>query len=113
LGTRNQDSRRSTRLPLHIPVIVTALASESDLHTECTTVFVNAHGCAVIVPEPIKSGTPVLLKLVSNGSSKEGRVVLAISLPENFSFLLGVEFDSPGNFWEVDKPPADWGEQVR
>ena len=69
---------------------------------------VNAHGCGVIVPELLKNETRVLVKLVSNGSSKEGRVVLAIPLSENFSWLLGVEFDSPGNFWEVDNPPADW-----
>jgi hypothetical protein len=110
LGTLNQDARRSTRLPLHIPIIVTALASAPNSPRECRTVFVNAHGCAIIVTEQIISETRVMLKLVSNGSNKEGRVVLAIALPENSSWLLGVEFDSPGNFWEVDNPPADWGD---
>ena len=50
-----------------------------------------------------------MVKLISNGSSKEGHVVLAIPLAENFSWLMEVDFDSPGNFWEVDNPPADWG----
>ena len=109
MGTLNQDARRSTRLPLQVPVIVTTtLASARDFRRECRTVVVNAHGCGVIVPELLENETRVLVKLVSNGSSKEGRVVLAIPLSENFSWLLGVEFESPGNFWEVENPPADW-----
>jgi hypothetical protein len=67
-------------------------------------VVVNAHGCCVIVPERLKSETPVMVKLISNGASKNGRVVLGIPLLEK----LEVEFDSPGNFWEVENPPADW-----
>jgi len=50
----------------------------------------------------------VMLKLVSNGALKKGRVVLAVALLESVSWLLGVEFDSPENFWEVENPPADW-----
>ena len=49
-----------------------------------------------------------MVELVSNGATKKGRVVLTVPLLENFSWLLGLEFDSPGNFWEVDHPPADW-----
>ena len=52
--------------------------------------------------------TPVTVELVSNGANKKGRVVLAIPLLEDFSWLLGVEFDGPGNFWGVENPPADW-----
>ena len=70
--------------------------------------FVNAHGCGVIVRERPNDETPVMMKLVSNGVSRKGRVVLAVPLLESVSWLLGVEFDSPGNFWEVENPPADW-----
>jgi hypothetical protein len=70
-------------------------------------VVVNAHGCGVIVPERLKNETPVMLNLVSNGAIKNGRVVLAIPLLEDLSWLLGVEFDSPGNFWEVENSPTD------
>jgi hypothetical protein len=48
-----------------------------------------------------------MLNLVSNGAIKNGRVVLAIPLLEDLSWLLGVEFDSPGNFWEVENSPTD------
>ena len=105
---RNNAVRRSTRVALQIPVVVTSLDSACDFHKECKTAFVNAHGCAIIVQERLADETPVMLKLVSNGASKKGRVVLAVPLLESVSWLLGVEFDSPGNFWEVEHPPADW-----
>jgi hypothetical protein len=91
-----------------IPVVVTSLDPECDFHKECKTVFVNAHGCGIIVPQLLNNQTPVTVELVSNGANKNGRVVLAIPLLENFSWFLGVEFDSPANFWEVEHPPADW-----
>lgn len=69
---------------------------------------VNAHGCGVIVRERLKDQTPVMMELVSNGARQKGRVVLAIPLLETVSWLLGMEFDNPGNFWEVENPPADW-----
>jgi len=75
---------------------------------ECKTVVVNADGCAVIVREQLEKDTLVMVKLVSNGRSKKGRVVLGIPLNENGSWLTGLEFDSPSNFWEVENPPVDW-----
>ena len=108
LEKRKHPARRSTRLSLEIPVVVTSLDPACDFHKECKTVFVNAHGCGIIVPQLLNNQTPVTVELVSNGANKNGRVVLAIPLLENFSWFLGVEFDSPGNFWEVENPPADW-----
>jgi hypothetical protein len=107
LSSKN-DARRSTRLSLQIPVVVTSLDSAHDFYEECKTAFVNAHGCAIVGAERLPDETPVMLKLVSNGALKKGRVVLAVALLESVSWLLGVEFDSPENFWGVENPPADW-----
>jgi hypothetical protein len=108
LETRKNTARRSTRLSLQIPVVVISLDPACDFRKECKTEFVNAHGCGIIVPQLLNNQTPVAVELVSNGANKKGRVVLAIPLLENFSWLLGVEFDSPGNFWKIEHPPADW-----
>ena len=102
------DARRSTRLGLQIPVVVTSLDPARDFYQECKTAFVNAHGCAIVVRERLADETPVILKLISNGALEKGRVALAIALPESASWLLGVEFESPENFWQVENPPADW-----
>ena len=102
------DSRRSTRLSRQIAITITSLDLACDLRVECKTVVVNADGCAVIVREQLEKDKLVIVTLVSNGQSKKGRVVLGIPLNENASWLTGLEFDSPSNFWEIENPPADW-----
>jgi hypothetical protein len=106
-GNKN-DTRRSTRLSRQIAIVITTLDPASGFPAEYKTVVVNAHGCGVIIREPLNKGTPVMVTLVSNGRTKKGRVVLVISLPETNSWLTGLEFDSPSNFWEIENPPADW-----
>jgi len=98
------DVRRSTRLSLQIPVVITS----QDFREECKTVVVNAHGCGVIVHQRLKNETPVAVKLVSNGRSKKGRIALAIPVIDDTSWLLGVDFDIPENFWGIETPPSDW-----
>jgi hypothetical protein len=105
---RKRATRRSTRLSMEIPVVLTSLDPVCSFRKECKTVVVNAHGCGFIVRERLKVETPVMVKLLSNGATNNGRVVLAVPLREYASWLLGVEFDIPGNFWEVKNPPADW-----
>jgi len=100
--------RRSTRLSLQIPVVITCLDPSLDFREECNTVVVNAHGCGVILHERLQNETPVTVKLVSNGRSKKGRIVLAIPVIDNTSWLLGLDFDSPENFWGIETPPPDW-----
>lgn len=99
---RNNAATRSTRLSLQIPVIVTSLDPARDFHKECKTAFVNAHSCAIVVQERLANETPLMLKLVSNGASKKTHVVLAVPLLESVAWLLGAEFESPGNFWESE-----------
>jgi len=106
--TSKNDVRRSTRLSLQIPVVITCLDPSLNFREECNTVVVNAHGCGVIVHERLKNETPVTVKLVSNGRSKKGRIVLAIPVIDDISWLLGLDFDSPENFWGIETPPPDW-----
>jgi len=105
---KKKDTRRSTRISRQIAITITSLDPAYDFRVECTTVVVNAHGCGAIVREELMKDTLVTVKLVSNSRSKKGRVVLGIPLNENTSWLTGLEFDSPSNFWEIENPPADW-----
>jgi hypothetical protein len=37
------------------------------------------------------------------------RTVLAVTVVEGASWLVGLEFDSPaGDFWGIENPPEDW-----
>ncbi|MCU1299977.1 MAG: hypothetical protein JWQ87_261, partial [Candidatus Sulfotelmatobacter sp.] len=109
LENRKNNVRRSTRLSLRIPIVITSLDPAHIFSGRYDTAVVNAHGCGILLPELLETGKPVSVQLISSGRSKNGRIVLAISIAEDASWLLGVEFDIPeSNFWEVENPPADW-----
>ena len=40
--------RRSSRVPVNVPILVTSLEPDSDFSQLCETMVVNAHGCPVI-----------------------------------------------------------------
>ena len=103
------DVRRSTRLSRQIPVVIASLDPAHNFSGNYKTVVVNAHGCGVIVSEWLEKETRVTVELIASGRSKQARIVLAISLFESGSWLLGLEFDSPArDFWEIENPPTDW-----
>src|SRR5207249_2272717 len=65
------DLRRSSRLPLALPILVTSLQPESDFSEVCETLVVNAHGCAIRSSMKLEPGAPVQFQ------SKEGRWTMA------------------------------------
>jgi hypothetical protein len=104
----DRNARRSTRLSLEIPVVVTSLDPAHRFREECKTAVVNVHGCGIIVHERLESETPVMVELLSSGAKKKASVVAAVPTVKGASWLLGVAFESPENFWQVEEPPADW-----
>src|ERR1017187_769828 len=92
---QKNDARRSTRLSRQIPVVITSLDPARNSSGKYETVVVNAHGCGVIASERLEKETRVTVELIASGRSKQARIVLAISLVEGISWLLGLEFDSP------------------
>lgn len=101
--------RRSTRLPLEVPVLVTSLDSASPFSLQCNTTLVNAHGCGLIVPRAFAQGIQVRLEIVSAKRHTTARVAEVVPLggdPE--TWLVGLELDAPGNFWGIEYAPADW-----
>jgi hypothetical protein len=106
--------RRSTRLPLEIPLKVTSLDSGIAFCEQCTTTTVNAHGCGVISPKGVGTGTRVQLEMVSDGLKTNARVLDVVPLnDDNTSWLLGMEMEEAGNFWGIKYAPADWSEEER
>jgi hypothetical protein len=101
--------RRSTRLPLEVPVLVTSLDSALAFSEPGNTTLVNAHGCGVIAPRAIARGVRVRLEIVSAKRHTTALVAEVVPLggdPE--TWLLGLELDVPGNFWGIDYAPSDW-----
>jgi hypothetical protein len=101
--------RRSTRLPLEVPVLVTSLNAAAPFSEQCNTTLVNAHGCGLIVPRAITQGIQVRLEIVSAKRHTTARVAEVVPLggdPE--TWLVGLELGVPGNFWGIEYAPTDW-----
>jgi PilZ domain len=101
--------RRSTRLPLEVPVLVTSLNPTAPYSEQCNTTLVNAHGCGLIVPRELAHGIQVRLEIVSAKRHTTARVAEVVPLggdPE--TWLVGLELEVPGNFWGIEYAPADW-----
>jgi hypothetical protein len=101
--------RRSTRLPLEVPVLVTSLNVASTFSVQCNTTLVNAHGCGLIVPRALAQGIQVRLEIVSAKRYTTARVAEVVPLggdPE--TWLVGLELEVPGNFWGIEYAPSDW-----
>ncbi len=101
--------RRSTRLPLEVPILVTSLDPSFEFSEECITTLVNAHGCGLVVQRSFPRDLPVRLEIVPSKRQTTARVADVVPLggtPE--TWLLGMELDAPGNFWGIDYAPSDW-----
>jgi hypothetical protein len=101
--------RRSTRLPLEVPVLVTSLDTGVPFSEKCNTTLVNAHGCGLIVSRVIAQGIQVRLEIVSAKRHTTARVAEVVPLggdPE--TWLVGLELEVPGNFWGIEYAPSDW-----
>ncbi len=101
--------RRSTRLPLEVPVLLTSLDAAITFSEQCNTTLVNAHGCGLIAPRELAHGIQVRLEIVSAKRHTTARVAEVVPLggdPE--TWLVGLELEVPGNFWGIEYAPTDW-----
>ena len=101
--------RRSTRLPLEVPVLLTSLDAAVPFSATGKTTLVNAHGCGVIAIREFAQGIKVQIEIVSAKRRTTAWVAVVVPLegdPE--TWLVGLEFDIPGNFWGIEYAPADW-----
>jgi hypothetical protein len=108
-GKTQHAIRRSTRLPLEIPVRIASIDAALLISEECNTTLVNAHGCGLIAKRPIPHGIRVRLEIVSVERHVAARVAEVVSLggdPE--TWLVGLELEVPGNFWGIQYAPSDW-----
>jgi hypothetical protein len=101
--------RRSTRLPLEVPVLLTSLDSATPFSIQGNTTLVNAHGCGLIVPRVLAHGSQVRLEIVTAKRHTKARVAEVVPLGgEPETWLVGLELDVPGNFWGIEYAPSDW-----
>ena len=101
--------RRSTRLSLEVPVLLTSLDDAVPLSVPGNTTLVNAHGCGVVAEREFAQGMKVQLEIVPAKRRTAARVAVVVPLGgDPATWLVGLELDVPGNFWGIEYAPSDW-----
>ena len=100
--------RRSSRVPVNVPILVTSMEPGSRFSEVCETMVVNAHGCSMRSHVKLEAG------VVVHFHSKDGRETTAKVLycqPLNSAqegWSLAARLDRPENFWGLKTFPKDW-----
>ena len=109
LNRTNNEQRRSERVKLTVPVMVTAAAVDGHEIQELTqTAIVNAHGGLFRSTIEFLVAQPLVLTNLNTNLKESARVVRAEMLP-NGEFGVAFEFDNAApEFWQVEDAPDDW-----
>jgi hypothetical protein len=101
--------RRSTRLRVEIPIIVTSMDRRHTFSAECIVIVVSPQGCGFRTSQALPLETPVLLGELPGGRTASGRVASCLPLGDDGKyFLIGVALYNHENVWGIANPPQDW-----
>jgi hypothetical protein len=101
--------RRSQRIMLTIPILVSGTRDDDSLFSEeAHTVIVNAHGALILLAEPVKPGQVLTVRHLKAGEDRDCTVI-EVGEKHDARREIGIELldPSPG-FWHVAFPPEDW-----
>lgn len=102
-------TRRSTRLRVEIPFVLTSMDRRHPLSAQCVALVVSPQGCGVRSSQALPLETPVLLCDLPGGATASGHVASCLPLGNDSKhFLIGVSLYNPGNIWGIANPPEDW-----
>ena len=93
--------RRSSRVPITVPILVTSLDPRANFSEVCETLVVSAHGCAMRAPMKLEAGVPVHFH---NQEGRETTAQVVYCQPiesEPLSWRLGARFDQARKFLGV------------
>src|SRR5579864_2829365 len=104
-STRFRDSRRSTRVPLKVIIVIEE--GPGIFSCEGVTIVVNLHGALIATEIGLSAGTKISVHVHLTDKQSAARVVYVD--PENLLHC-GIELETPRNIWGVPLPPGDWEE---
>ena len=100
--------RRSSRVPIKVPIRVTSLEPNAQFSEICETLVVSAHGCALRFPLKLDTGSALRLH-IRGGRQATAYVVFCQPMEaDGQGFRLGAQLDRPENFWGLEACPDDW-----
>jgi hypothetical protein len=103
------DSRRSQRVLLRVPILVTApVRGEPPLTEDTFTLVVNAHGALISLAMRVQPGQRITLRNWGTAKDQDCRVVHVKPNPFGKNEV-GIAFLVPNpHFWNLEFPPPDW-----
>lgn len=102
-------TRKSTRIRVEIPVVVTSLDRMRPFAESCLVVVASAQGCGFRSPRPLAVETPIMISDLPGGASVTARVANCVPLGNDGRyFLVGAALYTHGNIWQIENPPEDW-----
>ena len=101
--------RRSMRVLLSVPIVVSGKGAENKPFTEeARTLVVNAHGALIALATRVVPSQEITVANKATRKSLECRVV-HVGNAQGGKTQLGIEFVKPSPaFWQIDFPPDDW-----
>ncbi len=117
LGWRHRHSksegapiRRSTRLPITIPIAVSGKDGDDRTFKENSrTVVINKHGAKIAMLHQVAVGAEVLIENRALGRAAKANVVWVASKPApQKPSEIAIELVEPDNIWGIESPPTDW-----
>ncbi len=104
--------RRSSRVPITLPIAVTSLEPSAPFSEICETLVVSAHGCAIFSPAKLEAGIPVQFRRKGGGVTKAHVVDCQPMAAGQHGWQVAAKLDQPENFWGLETCPEDWGRLV-
>jgi hypothetical protein len=109
------ENRRSTRVIHAVPITIRgidALGQAFDEHT--STVTVNCNGCKYESKHYVPKGSKLTMEIGGRDRGLPPRKfparVVWVQRPRTYReiFHIALEFEIPGNVWDIKSPPPDW-----
>jgi hypothetical protein len=107
-ASNGHTARRSSRVPINVPIRVTSMEPNAQFSEVCETLVVSAHGCALRFPLKLHTGSA--LRLHSRGGQQTTAYVVFCQPmgSDGQGFRLGARLERPDNFWGLESCPDDW-----
>jgi hypothetical protein len=103
-----EERRRSQRVVIRVPVVLTIIVAGKPVKANAVTVSVNDHGAMVQCVRSFASDTTMELQNHRTGEKTQCRVTRA-PIENTEGYLIPLEFSTPyPTFWRISFPPRDW-----
>jgi hypothetical protein len=112
---RGAENRRSTRVIHAVPVTIRGADALGQKFEEFTsTVTVNCNGCKYESKHYVPKGSTLTIEIGARQRGTGSRLfparVVWVQRPRTYRevFHIALEFEVPGNVWDIKSPPKDW-----